>query len=68
MEVTFRYYDGETGGYSLPVSYAGTAPGLINGLDQVNVQLPFGIASPRLTITEGVSPAVSSNPVLVYPR
>jgi uncharacterized protein (TIGR03437 family) len=46
--------------------YAGTAPGLINGLDQVNVQLPFGVASPRLTITEGVYLAVSSNPVLVY--
>jgi uncharacterized protein (TIGR03437 family) len=66
MEVTFQYFDGQSFGYSLPVLYAGTAPGLINGLDQVNVQLPFGVASPRLTITEGVYLAVSSNPVLVY--
>jgi uncharacterized protein (TIGR03437 family) len=35
---------------SLNVLYAGTAPDLVNGLDQVNVRLPAGITNPQLTV------------------
>jgi uncharacterized protein (TIGR03437 family) len=35
----------------LPVLYAGTAPGEIDGLDQVNVQLPAGVPNPVLTVS-----------------
>jgi len=56
--------------YPLPLWYAGTAPGLINGLDQVNVQLPAGVKNPRLAIrrlspVNGSAPA-TSNSVVVY--
>ncbi|MDP9054539.1 MAG: hypothetical protein M3N93_09605, partial [Acidobacteriota bacterium] len=37
------------GGASLPVFYAGTAPGEIDGLNQINVQLP-GSPNPVLTV------------------
>ncbi len=66
LEVTFQSYGGQAGAYSLPVLYAGTAPDLINGLDQVNVQLRPGVASPPLVITAGTSPAITSNSVIVY--
>ena len=36
----------------LPVLYAGTAPGLINGLDQIDVQLPANVPNPSLNIEE----------------
>jgi uncharacterized protein (TIGR03437 family) len=35
---------------SLNVLYAGTAPSLINGLDQVNVRLPMNTPNPTLTM------------------
>ena len=54
---------------ALPLFYAGTAPGLINGLDQVNVQLPPGIQNPilRILMLNGES-GDTSNSVLVYAR
>jgi uncharacterized protein (TIGR03437 family) len=56
--------------YPLPLWYAGTAPGLINGLDQVNVQLPAGVKNPMLAIrrlspVNGSAPE-TSNSVVVY--
>lgn len=50
--------------------YAGTAPGQIDGLDQINVQLPAGEQNPILTVTVpgvygGPLPA-TSNAVTVY--
>jgi uncharacterized protein (TIGR03437 family) len=52
---------------TLPVFYAGTAPGLINGLDQINVQLPAGERNPTLTVEQSTAyNTVYSNPVLVY--
>jgi uncharacterized protein (TIGR03437 family) len=54
----------------LPLFYAGTAPGEIDGLDQINVQLPPGVLNPILTV---VVPTVynttlpaTSNAVTVY--
>jgi len=41
----------ERGGPVLPVLYAGTAPDLINRLDQVNVELPAGIRNSQLQIS-----------------
>ena len=35
---------------SLNVLYAGTAPDLINGLDQVNVRLPMDVTNPQVTV------------------
>ncbi len=35
---------------ALNVLYAGTAPDLINGLDQVNVRLPMNVTNPQLTV------------------
>ena len=35
----------------VPVLYAGTAPGEIDGLDQVNVQLPAGVLNQVLTVS-----------------
>jgi uncharacterized protein (TIGR03437 family) len=52
----------------LGVLYAGTAPGLINGLDQVNVQLPPGVKGLPLvieTLPSAGAPA-TSNTVQVY--
>ncbi len=50
----------------LGILYLGHAPGLINGLAQINVQLPAGVTDPELTVEIfGVSPA-SSNTVRVY--
>jgi len=53
----------------LGVLYAGPAPGLINGLDQVNVQLPAGIKGLQLviqTVPSGIDGSVTSNKVMVY--
>lgn len=56
----------------LPVLYAGTAPGLINGMDQLNVELPAGILNPQLSITTPANtlftPAAASNTVVVYTK
>lgn len=56
--------------YPLPLWYAGTAPGLINGLDQLNVQLPAAVQNPTLAISRlapvNGSAAATSNLVLVY--
>jgi uncharacterized protein (TIGR03437 family) len=35
---------------SLDVLYAGAAPGMINGLDQVNVRLPLDVPNPQVTV------------------
>ncbi len=35
----------------VPVLYAGTAPGEIDGLDQINVQLPAGVLNQVLTVS-----------------
>jgi len=61
----------EVEGPSVPlgVSYAGPAPGLINGLDQVNVQLPRGTKSLPLVIQTapwGINASITSNTVTVY--
>jgi uncharacterized protein (TIGR03437 family) len=64
-------------GPPLGVLYAGTAPELINGVDQVNVQLPAGVDTcPRgicstgsgigLVVKTRLGPAVTSNTVIVY--
>jgi uncharacterized protein (TIGR03437 family) len=55
----------------LGVLYAGTAPGLIDGLDQVNVQLPPGVNGLQLVVRTQPSSLifetpVSSNTVTVY--
>jgi uncharacterized protein (TIGR03437 family) len=56
--------------YPLTLLYAGNAPGLINGLDQINVQLPAGEQNPSLVVNRLVqnfgSPAAISAPVMVY--
>jgi uncharacterized protein (TIGR03437 family) len=53
---------------TLPVLYAGTAPSLINGLDQINVQLPAR-ATPQVrlsfTSADGTITA-NSNQVFIY--
>jgi uncharacterized protein (TIGR03437 family) len=58
--------------YPLPILYAGTAPGLINGLDQLNVQLPSGFQNPALTAQRlgpvNGSPPATSNSVTVYTK
>jgi len=56
------------GGQQLAVLYAGPAPGEINGLFQINVQLPQGVTYPALTVTLPVSGLlpVMSNTVQVY--
>jgi uncharacterized protein (TIGR03437 family) len=56
------------GGVPVGVLYAGTAPELINGVDQVNVQLPPGLSGalvPLVVQTLG-STIVTSNPVTIY--
>ena len=69
--------DWSGGKVPLPIFYAGTAPGQIDGLAQINVQLPakaqnpiLGVQNPVLTV---VVPAVydttlpaTSNSVVVY--
>ncbi len=54
----------------LPLFYAGTAPGLIDGLDQINVQLPAGAQNPILTVVVpnvyGSTLPATSNGVSVY--
>jgi uncharacterized protein (TIGR03437 family) len=68
------------GGVPLEVLYAGTAPDLINGVDQVNVQLPPGLNSCPTgsctpgagievvvqTVSLGTNTVVTSNTVNVY--
>jgi uncharacterized protein (TIGR03437 family) len=53
---------------TLPVLYAGTAPTLINGLDQINVQLPTPRAGfPRTDPVVAIKTASAlSNQVIVY--
>ncbi|MDQ6677906.1 MAG: SBBP repeat-containing protein [Acidobacteriota bacterium] len=57
------------GGGSLPILYAGAAPGLINGVTQLNVQLPLELKDPLLTLTQpgfSITSSISSNAVRVY--
>jgi uncharacterized protein (TIGR03437 family) len=64
------------GNYGTPLNilYAGNAPGLIDGLFQINVQLPPGIASSpsgyglTLHATPIPSNPLSANVVLVYTK
>lgn len=57
--------------YGVPVSiqYAGLAPGIINGVFQLNVQLPIA-SNPRLMLraTDIFGVELFSNPVYVYAR
>jgi len=48
------------------VIYAGTAPGLVDGVFQVNLQLPMGV-NPIVTLQQ-VSTSLVSNPVVVYAK
>ncbi len=50
----------------LSVLYAGTAPGTINGLDQINVQLPANVQNPSLSVESTITLAASG--VLVYTK
>ena len=52
---------------SLSVLYAGTAPGLINGLDQVNVRLPTDVPNPQLTVQIVATSFVSSQGIELIP-
>ncbi len=59
----------------LGVLYAGTAPGEINGLDQVNVLLPAGVPSPTIAVVTLPTPVpggaivpATSNGVTVYTK
>jgi len=57
--------------YPLSLLYAGTAPTLINGLDQVAVQLPAGVPNPLLEVMLVLPPygtfgPATSNVVVVY--
>ncbi len=59
---------------SLEVLYAGAAPGMINGLDQVNVRLPMDVPNPQVTVQfVGASPvgqvgAPVTGSVMVYAK
>ncbi len=37
---------------SLPILYAGAAPGLINGVKQINIQLPPGQKDPLISLSQ----------------
>lgn len=54
----------------LPLFYAGTAPGEIDGLSQINVELPAGAPNPALTVTVpsvyNTTLPATSNLVTVY--
>jgi uncharacterized protein (TIGR03437 family) len=47
----------------LPVWYAGTAPELINGVDQVNFQLPVGAQNPVVSLQNRTT---TSNQISIY--
>jgi uncharacterized protein (TIGR03437 family) len=48
------------------ILYAGTAPGLIDGVFQVNVQLPPDAVSPLILRTAPSGVSLASNPVQIY--
>ena len=51
-------------GSAINILYAGAAPGLIDGVFQLNVQLPVGeVTNPTLTLKGAGG---SSNPVQIY--
>jgi len=55
------------GGVSAPVLYAGSAPGIVSGVMQVNVQIPAGAVSGTnaLLVTVGTTPSQSGVTVAV---
>lgn len=55
------------GGKPTAILYQGSAPGLIDGVGQINVQLPAGLIDPTIELSE-TSPQVSANGVKVYAR
>jgi uncharacterized protein (TIGR03437 family) len=53
------------GGVSATVTYAGSAPGLVSGAFQVNVQIPTGLGSGPVSLDLQVGTAVSPSGVTV---
>jgi len=50
----------------LPILYAGAAPGLINGVTQINIQVPADLKDPMLTLSQTDFNTATSNAVQVY--
>ncbi|MDQ6679201.1 MAG: SBBP repeat-containing protein [Acidobacteriota bacterium] len=55
-------------GTPAPVLYFGTAPGLNDGVFQLNVQLPTGVSLPLTLADSSFYPSGASNPVQLYIR
>ena len=56
------------GGQSAQVLYAGSAPGMIAGVAQINVQVPDGVSSGTVPIAVQIGPAISQPNVTVNVR
>src|SRR5580704_7390656 len=54
-------------GQPAQVLYAGIAPGLVQGVDQINAQLPDGVTSGKLSIVLTVNNAASQPYSLILP-
>ncbi|MDQ6664450.1 MAG: hypothetical protein M3Z23_08655 [Acidobacteriota bacterium] len=50
----------------LPILYAGAAPGLIDGVNQINIQLPPSQKDPQITLSAAALTTDFSNTVQVY--